>query len=309
MTEHRKISRVLQLIARLRHPFGYEKQELARSYEVNVRTIERYIVLIKDLGFNVVQQDKKFKIDYIGNNGFKQEDHIVFTLEEAKLIKDALLGYNAAGPLRNILLDKLYSMTDIDDLAMTMSKLNHANTISTINVAIKNKYQVVLKSYNSSRSKACDRLVEPIRFHAYFQYLTAYEVKAKRVKTFKTDRINGAELTLTKWAFDKKHHLLGLDDFGISGFEPIPVHLRLEKRAWQLLCEEHPEAQQAIEKCGKQWDYTGNVYGFEGVGRFVMGLIDQVQVIAPAALKEYVRESIVRSLETGVVLSRESARS
>jgi len=205
MTEHRKISRVLQLIARLRHPIGHRKTDLARRFGVNVRTIERYIILLKELGFNVLQDGNRFRIAFIDNKGFKQEEHIVFTLEEAMGIKEALLNSNAIGPLRNILLDKLYSLTDIDDLATTMSKLNHSNNITVINKAIKNKVQVVLKEYNSARSAACDRLVEPIRFYAYFQYLKAYELKAKRVKIFKTDRIGGAELTLAPWAFEERH--------------------------------------------------------------------------------------------------------
>jgi predicted DNA-binding transcriptional regulator YafY len=300
MTEHRKISRVLQLIARLRHPIGHRKTDLARRFGVNVRTIERYIILLKELGFNVLQDGNRFRIAFIDNKGFKQEEHIVFTLEEAMVIKEALLNSNAIGPLRNILLDKLYSLTDIDDLATTMSKLNHSNNITVINKAIKNKVQVVLKEYNSARSAACDRLVEPIRFYAYFQYLKAYELKAKRVKIFKTERIGGAELTLAPWVFEERHEELNMDPFGISGTEAVKVHIRMGKRAWQLLCEEHPDAVPAIVPHNSKWDYTGDVYGFEGVGRFVMGLIDQVEVIAPAALKEYVRESIVRSLESGV---------
>lgn len=276
------------MIARLRQPIGVEKQTLARAFEVNVRTIERYIVLIKDLGFNVVQHGKRFRIELIEKSGFKQEEYIVFSLEEAKVIKDALLSYNPAGPLRNILLDKLYTMTDIDDLAVTMSKLNHANTISIINVAIKNRYQVVLKAYNSAQSKASDRLVEPIRFHTYYQYLTAYEVKARRVKTFKTDRIAGAEITRNQWVHEKRHHSLGVDPFGISGDKPVKVHLRLQKRAWQLLCEEHPEAAPDVVKKGKLWDYKGEVYGFEGVGRFALGLIDQVEVKRPEGLRGWV---------------------
>jgi proteasome accessory factor C len=259
---------------------------------VNVRTIERYIILLKELGFNVLQDGNRFRIAFIDNKGFKQEDHIVFTLEEAKLIKDALLCSNASGPLRSILLDKLYSLTDIDDLATTMSKLNHSNTISLINEGIRHKLQVVLKAYSSSRTKACDRLVEPIRFHAYYQYVKAYEVKAGKVKVFKTDRIGGVELTNTAWAFEKKHNALEIDPFGISGSKPIMVQLLLEKRAWQLLCEEHPEAVPSVYCVKNKWEFKGPVYGFEGVGRFVMGLIDQVQVIAPAALKEYVLDKV-----------------
>lgn len=78
------------MIARLRQPLGWTKEDLASSLEVSVRTIERYIVLFRDLGFNVVQQGSRFKIEQPGRNAFRHEDLIVFTLEEAKIIKDAI---------------------------------------------------------------------------------------------------------------------------------------------------------------------------------------------------------------------------
>jgi predicted DNA-binding transcriptional regulator YafY len=149
MTEHRKISRVLQLISRLRQPFGYEKEQLAEIFEVNVRTIERYIVLLRDLGFQVVQDNKRLKIELLDKHSFRQEDLIVFTLEEAAVIKEALLGYKMEGPLKHSLLDKLYSLTDLDQLAETMTNLQQARTISTINKAIKLKRQVILQNYDS----------------------------------------------------------------------------------------------------------------------------------------------------------------
>lgn len=292
MTEHRKISRVLQLISRLRQPFGYEKEQLAEIFEVNVRTIERYIVLLRDLGFQVVQDNKRLKIELLDKHSFRQEDLIVFTLEEAAVIKEALLGYKMEGPLKHSLLDKLYSLTDLDQLAETMTNLQQARTISTINKAIKLKRQVILQNYDSVAHEPCDRLVEPIRFHTYFKYLTAFEVSSQMIKNFKTDRMTDAQLSRKYWRHEAKHQKIGVDAFGLSGESVINVKLKLKERAWHLLIEEHPETRYKIQKKDSIFIYQDEVYGLEGIGRFVMGLLDEVEVLEPLELGEYVREKV-----------------
>ncbi len=292
MTEHRKISRVLQMIARLRQPLGWTKEDLALTFEVSVRTIDRYINLLKELGFSVTQKGQRFRIDQPGKDSFRHEDLIVFTLEEAKIIKDALLDHQPGGPLRNVLLDKLFAMTDIGQLADTFSNLNQANVISTVNQAISEKKQVVLKAYDAADHQARDILVEPIRFNTYFRYLRAFDVQTKQNKLYKTERIAGAEITRVAWAYEEKHENPGIDAFGISGPNPIEVHLRLSKRAKHLLVEEFPDTAPFVKASGAYWHYKGKVFGLEGVGRFVLGLPGEVDILFPPGFNEYAAQKI-----------------
>jgi proteasome accessory factor C len=290
--DHRKISRVLQMIARLRQPLGWTKENLASSFEVSVRTIERYIVLFRDLGFTVVQQGSRFKIEQPERSAFRHEDLIVFTLEEAKIIKDAMLDYKMKGPLRNVLLDKLFAMTDIDYIADSFSSLNTANVISNLSYAIREKQQVVLKAYDAADQKARDILVEPIRFNAYFQYLRALDVKTKQNKLYKTERITDVEITSHAWAHEELHEKPGMDAFGFSGGKHVNVQLRLSKRAKQLLTEEYPATLPFVKRRDSYWYFEGAVLGFEGVGRFVLGLPGEVKVLEPMDLQKYLIEKM-----------------
>ena len=155
---------MFQLITRLRSPFGCIKEELAWDFDVSVRTIERYFLLLKELGFELTQHHEVFYINIPNQDVINPEELVVFSPEEASIIKRAVLNCASACPLQKSLLDKLYALSDLDEMAETLYKQNVARNISLIRTAIKDKKQIVFKSYHSvNRSVDSDRLVEPIR--------------------------------------------------------------------------------------------------------------------------------------------------
>lgn len=289
MDEQRKIYRIFQLIARLRAPLGCAKSELAENFGVNVRTIERYFKLLRNLGFEIIRVNGRFKIEKYDTGAVKPEDLIVFTLEEAAIIKNSLLCNDVKDPLRKSLLDKLYALTDLEELTDTLFKFNVSKNISDIRFAIKHKYRVILKGYQSLNSdKVIDRSVEPIRFHNYFRYLLAWDEVSQKVKQYKTERITAVELTTVPVRNQDKYGETHIDIFGMSGEKPIPVKLYLSNRARLLMEEEYPGAATFLTlKKGHDY-FEGEVYSLEGVGRYVLGLIDEIEVSAPKELKEYV---------------------
>ncbi len=293
MNEQRKILRVFQLIARLRGPFGCLKEEVARDFEVSTRTVERYFELLSDLGFEVLRQGKAFRIQPGGRTELNAEDLFVFSPEEAGIIRGALLNCVFAGPLQKTILEKLYALTDLDELSESLYKQSAATNISRIRSAIRERRCVVLRTYHSiNRDTATDRLVEPIRFYYYYRYLLAYELSSKQVKQFKTERIGGVKISDMPIDHEREYGLQRIDVFGLSGDTSIMVRLRLSRRAALLLGEEFPDASLHMVQHGKQTYFEGPVYQLEGVGRFVMGLLGEVEVVEPEALKNYVKERV-----------------
>ena len=218
MVDHKKIYRVFNLISRLRAPFGASKITLARDFEVTERTIERYFALLQDLGFEITKRGNRFLIESVDKYQVLPEDLIVFSLEEAAAIKDTITNSPLRGPLQKSLLTKLYALTDINEISETLYRNNITKNISTIRKAIKNKEQLVLKSYHSvSSERTRDRFVEPIKFFNYFTYLLAFEVDVQKVKQFKIDRIEGVAQTGYCWQFEDKHGQILVDAFGMSG--------------------------------------------------------------------------------------------
>lgn len=298
MEDHRKIYRIFQLIARLRGPFGCTKEAVARDFEVSVRTIERNLSLLTDLGFHITKEGNRFKIQQHSKDMLCHEDLIVFTLEEACAIRDALDAGRIEGPLRKSLLDKLYALTELDELSETLRINLVSHNISLIRQAIKSKQRIYLKNYHSVNSNSIsNRLVEPIRFFNYYRYVLAWEVDTRQVRQFKTERIGAVEHTGKPWKNEAQHGTQRIDVFGLSGNKPQNVRLQLSNRAKHLLEEEFPDAATQISPAGDQYLYQGNVFSYEGIGRFVMGLADEINVSEPDELRDFIRNKLEKALK------------
>jgi hypothetical protein len=77
--------------------------------------------------------------------------------------------------------------------------------------------------------------------------------------------------------------------------EQTIVKLRLSLRAYNLITEEFPLSEKYLTPLDDNyWQFCAPVCGFEGVGRFVTGLCDDVYVEEPEVFKAFVREKIKR---------------
>jgi hypothetical protein len=82
----------------------------------------------------------------------------------------------------------------------------------------------------------------------------------------------------------------------MAGKEDIPVTLKMTLKAKNLLIEEYPLSSKYISYDGKSWWFKGNVKDLAGVGRFVIGLADQIDVIDSPALINYLMKYTERNL-------------
>lgn len=289
MSDYAQLYRIFNLISILRSPLGCSKTSFLENREITVRTFERYISLLKDLGFQIERKGKQYRIVQAVKDAVLPEENIIFSLEEAALIKDALLNANPKSPIKNELLSKLYALTDLNEISNHIIENHISKNISEIRKAIKQKKQVNLKNYvsvNSNTQK--DRLVEPIHFIQYFKYLLAYEPASGKVKQFKTDRFQSAEILNKKWKHKDRHRVYNTDLFGMSGDNGMNAKLLLSRRAASLLTEEFPGSEHSISKNKGHFIFQTTIFSHEGIGRFVMGLIDEVEILEPRTLKEYV---------------------
>ncbi|HYC86690.1 MAG TPA: WYL domain-containing protein, partial [Chryseosolibacter sp.] len=153
---------------------------------------------------------------------------------------------------------------------------------------IRNKHQVILKNYHSANSNEIrDRMVEPIHFGDNYQSVMALDTHDKVCKQFKLDRIGEVIDLQRKFEFESFHKTKDTDIFGFSGDGQIWVTLRLGMRAYLLMREEYPLSIPYLEKQDDHYSFHGPVTNFEGIGRFVMGLIDEVTIVGPDSFKEF----------------------
>ena len=84
----------------------------------------------------------------------------------------------------------------------------------------------------------------------------------------------------------------------MHGTQRHRVRLELGLLAYNLLCEEYPLAERDVRPLGRgRWLLDTEVANFTGVGRFVVGLLDDIRVVDTPELTEHIRTYIAENLK------------
>jgi predicted DNA-binding transcriptional regulator YafY len=216
-------------------------------------------------------------------------------VEETRLLRKLILAGTNENPLKNLLLKKLSLNSEIDSMPRLFVKARLGKFVDQLAGAIKQKRQVILKNYHSANSNEIrDRLVEPIHFGDNYQSIIALDTEDKICKQFKLDRIGDIIELPRGFQFEALHKKNQTDIFGMTGDSNMWITLHLSLRAYLLLREEYPLSIPFTEKTEQYYYFHGPVSNLEGVSRFVLGLIDEIEIAHPVELKEFVQGKIKR---------------
>ena len=165
--------------------------------------------------------------------------------------------------------------------------------VEEIAEAIRSKQQIILQNYHSANSNEIrDRLVEPIHFGDNYQSVVALDTGDQVCKQFKLDRIGALLIGPLGYQYESLHKKNQSDIFGMSGDSNTLITLQLTLRAYLLLREEFPLAIPYITQTEDGYVFSGPVSSFEGPSRFVLGLIDEIAVVAPDPLRDFIDDKI-----------------
>lgn len=286
---HGRLMRLFQIIAVLKSGH-WTIQQLAERFDTSQRTIYRYIHLLEEVDFLI---EKDFNNRYFIITSEDDPTQTVFSIEETKLIKKLIQGGTSDNPLKNTLLKKLALNSELDSMPRLFVKARLSKLVDDLATAIRNKHQVVLKNYHSANSNEIrDRLVEPFQFGDNYQSVIALDVKDKVCKQFKLDRIGEVIQIEKKYESESLHESKVTDIFGFSGDGQTWITLRLTLRAYLLMREEFPLAIPYLEKEDDHYVFHGPVINSEGIGRFVLGLIDEVKIVSPDSFQDFIDRKI-----------------
>lgn len=289
-----KIERLLRLMMLLTANNRYSIDDLADRLEMSPRTIYRYIDTFKEAGFLISKKGDCFRIDK-KSKYFKDISQLVhFTEEEAYILNSAIESIDPTNAIKQNLKAKLASVYDFKMLAECVVKGDNARNVNSIIEAIENKKQVILRNYTSAHSRnVTDRLVEPLSFTTNYIQVWAYEVASGQNKLFKLSRIGSVDVLDDDWKFEESHSVGMMDIFRITSFQQIPVKLKLGLRAASLLVEEYPLGEKYLKQADDDPSHfilETNLCGYEGVGRFVLGLLDDIEILQGEGLKSFLKE-------------------
>lgn len=296
--DHGRIVRLLKLMELLTSNVDYTIQELMERLETSRRSIFRYLDSFKSAGFTMKKK---------GNNIHKLLTHSCHKIELSQLIhlseEEAYLLHNLLGALTSDcqvainLEKKLTALFDATSITEIIGNKVIGENIMRLRQAMDEKKQVTLVRYESGNTMSItDRLVEPIRFSTNYADVYAYEVSTGITKVFKISRISQVEVSLTDWQYEEKHEKIETDCFRMAGKEDIPVTLKMTLKAKNLLIEEYPLSQRDIYLENGSWILKTTVKDLAGVGRFYLGLSDQIEIIQSPELVSFVRNHIRKNL-------------
>lgn len=266
--------------------------ELCDRFDISERTAFRYLQTFRDAGFIISRPSNGlYQIDKDSPYFREISELLHFSKEEAFILQRAIHAISDENLLKQKLVAKLYALYDFDRVADTIVNEELSENIHNLMRAIRYKRKVILKGYQSANSNGTkDRLVEPFEFTTNYVSTWAYDTADGCCKTFKNTRIASVQVLDEACSHGAEHATLPMDVFRISAAEQVWVKLELSIRACELLKEEYPLAENYISELGAgRFLFCAPVSGFEGVGRFVMGLASEIRIVEPPELKEFIQ--------------------
>ena len=295
-----RLFRCLNLLSSSRR--GYSIDELAERLGVSYRTVYRDFKIFEETGFELMQmKSKRYRLA----KAQEISENITFNKEEADVLRQALMVVGDSS-IRNFLMDKISMLSESAVKVNLFQKTTIATNLNQISTAISGRKQVILLDYQSMKSQnISNRIVEPFAFSDNGESVLCLEVKSKANKFFKLERIGQVEILPTEWQLDYLHQTPKQDIFNMSlaaKTEMTNIKLRMGLLSANLLREEFPLAANHIKplsnynEAQKIFEFEAPVASFLPVGRFVLGFLDDIQVLEPQEFKTYLKDKLTNQM-------------
>lgn len=282
---------MLQLMKYLSGNTSHTIEALAEKLHISPRSIYRYMDNFKEAGFAVNKVCSSiYSMPVIERmKGFDISKLVHFTEEEAYIINSLIDSLSDDNALKNGLKEKLVSLCEGTCISEYIGRRSNATNVACLASAIKEEKKVILHGYDSSHSgKTRDRIVEPFGLIPNDVEVWAYDLEDGSNKLFRVSRIESVEILDERWTSKDLHQKGFLDPFRMASFSPTHIRFSMSLMAYNLLLEEFPMAEKYVSKHQGSWLFDGDVAMMEGVGRFVIGLAAEIQIIDSPALSDYV---------------------
>lgn len=295
MDNQKAFCRWLDLIVAIAGDREQSVDELAKILGSSRRNVYYVLKALKDYGFELRHAHSMYTLD--ANSPFFQEisRSVNFTYEQAQYLYNTLYNVNRDEAMSGLLrrkLQRFYCLNENVENTRLLPSVQRQHAF--LQRAIRNKRTVVLHDYASSNSMSVsDRVVEPFMFLDGENDVRAYEIKTGKNKTFKLARIGRVETLDVNWAYEDRHRKMFTDMFLFSGDERHHIKLRLDVVAHNLMVEEYPHSIIRIKPEDEgHWILETDVANYIGIGRFILGLYDNIEILSDDGLRDYLQKKI-----------------
>jgi predicted DNA-binding transcriptional regulator YafY len=291
MPEETKTHRLLRLIMFLSNSYAKTKEECVVFLGIKDSAFYNYRNILLDTGFDLLQKDGKYWIEYPDHDHQVLRNVLHFSEEETWLLSRCIDMLEEKPENAARLKQKLAAFLNQDKAIEAYIHKEKSALVQALRKAQKEKKQILLVNYSSGNSQTVkNRLVEPFEFKDDFNLVWAYESTLKQNRQFKICRIEDVEETPFSWECERLHRSKPVDIFRNTGDLNKRVECVLTLKAKNLLIEEYPLSERFLTKqSGTHFLLQAPVAKYEGPGRFVMGLCDDIEPLGDDGFLEYLK--------------------
>ena len=292
--EQDRFDRQLRLLMTLTQNRRQTVEELSESLKMTKRSIYRYMGSFRQAGFILRKEGTRYSVDPASPFFEELGNYARFTEDEAVTISQVLNSVMSNSPQVRHLRQKLAHLYDFKVLTRHLVDDRMAHNLTVIYQAIMTERVAILHQYSSpSSGKVSDRIVEPYLFLPENNEVRCYEISTGQNKTFKLTRAKRVEMVDLLWTHKDAHEPFYQDLFHFTGEKRFPVKLLLGQLATNLLLEEYPAAEtQLKQQADGRHLFTTEVCSYKGIGRFVLGLYEDIEIVDSPEFAQYMRERI-----------------
>lgn len=294
MPTETKTHRFFRLILFLSNSYPKTKEDCISFLEIGDTAFYSYCNTLKDTGFDLHQKDGKYWIDYPDQNFHVLRNVLHLSEEETYLLSRSIDMIEEKQVCATRLKQKLASFLNQDKTIETYIQKEKSAIVQSLRKAQQQKKQILLINYASGNSQTVkNRMVEPFEFKDDFNLIWAFDTAINQNRQFKICRIEDIQETILPWEYERSHRSKPVDIFRNTGDLNKQIEFRLNLKARNLLIEEYPLSERFLTKINNnQFVLKAPVAKYEGPGRFVLGLAEDIQLIGDGGFHDYLKTKI-----------------
>lgn len=293
--EYEKLEYQLRLIALLTEGRFLSVKQIVDAIGIGQRTVYRHLESLPLLGLPIEKRGTRYRIAPEAPFLDRIASHIRLSPSEAVAIGQMLQATNEQSPLVRQLREKMQRIVQGDNLVPIDVDKAAAQNIRTVFDAMRVEQCVWLRGYASPNSQVkSNRLVEAFAFLPGNREVRCYELASGMNKTFSLSRVEEVVMVDVRWTHQQEHRPIFTDLFHFSAESPQHVVLRLGLLSKSVLLDEYPQSESFLtpETDGQHWLLHLDVCSYKGIGRFVLGLLDDIEVLENEEFLHYLRQRL-----------------
>lgn len=272
----------------------YRVEEVCERLGISRRSFYYYIEFFELAGFKVEKHGLYYSLSRASKFFTRLFDVIQFTEDEALLMRQLIENAGTDSVRLKSLhqkLDKFYDFKILENEELHRKAMNIRKSLYE---AVKRHQCVEIIGYSSPNSHTVtNRRVEPFLFLNNNKDVRCYELSSGINKTFRISRMDDVVVLEDRWRYEERHRTAYVDLFSFSGEKTMKISLLMGQLSRNVMLEEYPESASCfVTQSSGKWYFSTDVCSYLGIGRFVLGLYDDIEIIGDEGFKRYMADKI-----------------